>query len=64
MLDELDAARHEVNNMSVLCDHPTRTLLAIGRECDNIGIKEQVGKIQNPNDEDHARIWEITPQDT
>jgi hypothetical protein len=48
MLDELDAARHEVNNMSVLCAHPTRTLLAIDRECGNIGIKEQVGKIQNP----------------
>ena len=64
MLDALDAARHEVSDMSVLCDHPTGTLLAIGREFDDIGIKEQVGKIQNSNDENHTRIWEITPEDT
>jgi hypothetical protein len=63
MLAALDAARHEISDMSALCDHPTGTLLAIGREFDEIGIREQVGKIQSSNGVNHARIWEITPEE-
>lgn len=64
MLEALDAAHDEISDMSVLCEHPIGTLLAIGRQFDDMGIKEQVLKVQNQNDENHARIWEITSKDT
>jgi hypothetical protein len=63
MLEALDAARHEIHDMVSLCNHPTGTLLAIGREVDEIGVTEQVRRTQSSNDQNHARIWEIVPED-
>jgi len=64
MLEALDAARLEISDMAALCDHPTGTILAIGREVDEKEITEQVRKIQSSNDDNHARIWEIISEDT
>lgn len=59
MLAALEAARHELADMAALCDHPSGTLLAIGRDMEADGISEQVRKIASPDGENHARIWEI-----
>lgn len=64
MLVALDAARQEIDDMVALCNHPTGSLLAIGREAGEAGIIEQVRKIENPDGDNHARIWDIEPEDT
>jgi len=62
MLEALKAAHHEVNDMATLCNHPTGTLLAIGRSVDGMKITEQVRKVQNSKGDNHVQIWEITKE--
>lgn len=64
MLVALEAARREIVDMAALCNHPVGTLLAIGRSSQEDGIAEQVRKIAPPEDDGHARIWEIEETDT
>lgn len=57
------AARDEVAFAASLCDHPINTLLAVERAVEGDGIRESFRVVQPPREKDHARIWELVPED-
>jgi hypothetical protein len=59
----LPAAREEADYAASLCDHKVHQLLAIEREAGPEGITERVRLIHPERATDHARIWEIVPED-
>jgi len=60
----LPAAREEADYASGLCEHRSHTLLAIDREWGDQGtIVERFRVIRPERAPDHARIWEIVPED-
>ncbi len=63
MLAALDAAREEVADASIIGDHPVGTFLTIERDLTNEGIVERVNVITSADDELHARIWTIEPDE-
>ncbi len=64
MVSARHAAVEEVRFAASLCDKPVNTLLAVERRFDEAGqIKESVRVIEPKRDKDHARIWELVPED-
>ena len=63
MAAALPPARSEADYASSLCDHAPHTLLALQRGLGEEGIVERFRVIRPERAEDHARIWEIVPDD-
>lgn len=63
MLEAMDAARIECEDMAALCDHPAGTLLSIERELGEDGIRERVRIMPAEGDGQHARIWGIATEE-
>mgnify|MGYP004391016151 CR=1 FL=1 len=63
MIDALEAARTEVDDMAKICEHPVGTLLAIERTADDQAITERTRVITPPSEEFHTRIWAIDDDD-
>ena len=63
MLDAMDAARREVEDMAALCEHPVGTLLAMEREINDQAITERTRVVEPPSEEFHARIWALVDED-
>ena len=59
MIDALEAARTEVDDMANICEHPIGTFLAIARTTDDQSITERTRIITPPSGESHTRIWAI-----
>ena len=59
MLAALDAAKNEIKDMEIICQHPEGTLLSIGREITEKEIREKVRVIQPASSVSHAKIWTI-----
>ncbi len=59
----LPPAREEADYAMSLCDHKTSTLLAIEREPGEAGIVERIRVIRPERARDHAKIWEIMPDE-
>ena len=64
MIDALEAARMEVDDMAGICDHPVGTLLAMERQVDDQSITERTRVVTPPSEEFHARIWSIGDDET
>ena len=58
-----DAARREIEEASALCEHKINTLLALEREVGPDGLVERFRVIRPERARDHAKIWEIVPED-
>ena len=63
MIDALEAARTEVDDMAKICEHPVGTLLAIERTAVDQAITERTRVITPPSEEFHTRIWAIDDDD-
>lgn len=59
----LPAARTEAEDAAALCEHKIHQLLAIERELGPEGLIERVHLIRPERAADHARIWEILPDE-
>lgn len=59
----LPAARTEADHAASLCEHRNHTLLAVEREVTEEGLIERFRVIRPKPDQDHARIWEIVPDE-
>ncbi len=59
----LPAARQEADDAAGLCDHKLYSLLALEREMTDDGVVERFRVILPERAQDHARIWEIVPED-
>ena len=59
----LPAARQEADDAAGLCDHKLHSLLALEREMTDEGVVERFRVILPERAQDHARIWEIVPED-
>ncbi len=59
----LPAARQEADDAAHLCDHKLHSLLALEREMTEAGVVERFRVIVPERAQDHARIWEIVPED-
>ena len=59
----LAAARQELDDAAGLCEHKLGTLLALEREPGAEGFVERFRVIEPARAGDHARIWEILPDD-
>ncbi len=59
----LPAARAEAEFARGLCAHPVNTLLAVERRHSDRGIVEQFRVVAPQRPTDHARIWEMVPDD-
>lgn len=58
------AARQETEYAAALCDHPVNTLLALERDLGEDGIRESFRVIMPSRSGEHAKIWEIVPDET
>ena len=63
LVQALPAAREEAENAASLCDHRLHSLLALERERGESGLVERFRVIRPQRATDHARIWEIAPDD-
>ncbi len=59
----LPAARAEADDAASLCDHKNNTLLAMERELSDAGIVERVRVIEPDRARDHAKIWQLAPEE-
>ncbi|MFQ6017030.1 MAG: DUF6505 family protein [Kiloniellaceae bacterium] len=59
----LPPAREEADYAAGLCEHKMHSLLAIEREAAEGGIVERIRLIRPERAQDHARIWQIVPDD-
>jgi hypothetical protein len=59
----LPAARQEADDAAGLCDHKLYSLLALERDMTEAGVVERFRVIHPERAQDHARIWEIVPED-
>lgn len=57
------AARETADDAAALCDHKVHTLLAVEREPGESGLIERFRVIAPERATDHARIWQIVPDD-
>ncbi len=58
-----DAARAEADYAAGLCDHKPHTLLALERGLAEAEIFERIRVVVPERAQDHAKIWEIAPQE-
>jgi len=58
------AARHELEDAASLCDHKIGTLLTLERQPGDEGIVERIRVVQPARASDHAKIWEIVPDNS
>jgi hypothetical protein len=56
-------ARAEVEEAAALCEHKIHTLLALEREMTEAGVVERYRVIEPGRAQEHAKIWEIVPED-
>jgi hypothetical protein len=63
LAEALPVARQEADDAAQLCGHKLHTLLAIERAPADEGIRERVKVIAPDRAADHARIWDIAPDD-
>ena len=56
-------ARAEAEEAAELCQHKVHTLLAIERELTEEGVVERFRVIVPARAPDHAKVWEIVPED-
>ncbi len=56
-------ARDEAEEAAALCQHEVHTLLAIEREMTEEGVVERFRVIVPARAQDHAKVWEILPED-
>ena len=59
----LPAARQEADDAAGLCDHKLHSLLALEREMTEAGVVERFRVIVPARAPDHAKVWEIVPED-
>ncbi len=59
----LPAARQEADDAAGLCDHKLYSLLALERDMTDQGVVERFRVIHPERAQDHARIWEIVPDE-
>ena len=59
----LPAARDEADHAASLCEHGVHTLLALEREYGEAGLVERYRVIRPDRAVDHARIWQIVPDE-
>lgn len=63
LAEALPVAREEADYAAGLCEHKLHTLLAVERESADEGVRERIKVIQPQRAEDHAKIWQIDPDD-
>ena len=63
LAEALPAAREEADYAASLCEHGLHTLLAIEREHGEAGLVERYRVIRPDRAVDHARIWQILPDE-
>ncbi len=56
-------ARAEAEEAAALCQHKLHTLLAIEREMTEAGVVERFRVIVPAHSQDHAKVWEIVPEE-
>jgi hypothetical protein len=56
-------ARAEAEEAAGLCQHKLHTLLAIEREMTEAGVVERFRVIVPARAQDHAKVWEIVPEE-
>ena len=56
-------ARAEAEEAAALCQHKLHTLLALEREMTEEGVVELYRVITPARAQDHAKVWEIVPED-
>ncbi len=56
-------ARAEAEEATALCEHEVQTLLALERERTEAGVVERFRVINPARAQDHAKVWEIVPED-
>ena len=56
-------ARAEAEEAAALCEHKVHTLLALEREMTEAGVVERYRVITPARAQDHAKVWEIVPED-
>ncbi len=56
-------ARAEAEETAALCQHKLHTLLAIEREMTEAGVVERFRVIVPARAQDHAKVWEIVPDE-
>ena len=59
----LPAAREEADHAATLAEHKDHTLLALERAWEQDSVAERFRVIHPERARDHARIWEILPED-
>ncbi len=59
----LPVARAEAEEAAALCEHKVHTLLALEREMTEAGAVERFRVIDPGRAQEHAKIWEIVPED-
>ncbi len=63
LADALTAARDEADDAASLCAHKRYSLLALERETTEAGMVERFRVIVPDRAADHAKIWEIVPDE-
>ena len=63
LAEALPAAREEADYAVELCEHKLHTLLAVEREMSEDGIRERFKAIDPGRADEHAKIWELLPDD-
>ena len=53
------ASKKEIDDMALLCNHPSGTLLTIERSLVENGIKERTRVIKPPKERRSAKAWDI-----
>jgi len=57
------AARAEAEEAAALCQHEIHSLLTLEREMTEAGVVERFRTIAPARAQDHAKVWEIVPED-
>ncbi len=57
------AAHAEAKDAAALCQHKLHTLLALEREMTEAGVVERFRVITPARAQDHAKVWEIVPEE-
>jgi len=63
LTEALPVAREEADYAAELCDRPLGSLLSLERETTAEGMVERYRVVRHARAADHARIWEIVPDD-
>jgi hypothetical protein len=63
LADALTVAREEADDAASLCEHKRHSLLALEREMTEAGMVERFRVITPERARDHAKIWDIVPDE-